>query len=183
VKLTLPNDAKRKRNQYWNTCIVLGCLGAVFMVPYNDEMNACGAGLCCFSMIFAISALTTPVNEQQVVVIQQQPQFVPVAQRPVQQRVAQTQTPIASAPSQIPSPPATPIKNKAMWMQEAKNLELARNWNEAAKAYEKAGMYAEAGRIRKEYLEDIQPLVKIGKLGDTILNDSVMISEDNENNI
>ena len=70
-----------------------------------------------------------------------------------------------------------------MWMQEAKNLELARNWNEAAKAYEKAGMYAEAGRIRKEYLEDKQPLVKIGKLGDTILNDSVMISEDNENNI
>ena len=44
-------------------------------------------------------------------------------------------------------------------------------------------MYAEAGRIRKEYLEDKQPLVKIGKLGDTILNDSVMISEDNENNI
>tara|TARA_B100000886_G_C20378140_1_gene472697 strand:+ start:189 stop:716 length:528 start_codon:yes stop_codon:yes gene_type:complete len=175
VKLTLPNDAKRKRTQYWNTCIVLGCLGAVFMVPYNDEMNACGAGLCCFSMIFAISALTTPVNEQQVVVIQQQPQFVPVAQQPVQQRVARSQPPIEK--------PNIFAKTKEMWMQEAKNLELARNWNEAAKAYEKAGMYAEAGRIRKEYLEDKQPLVKIGKLGDTILNDSVMISEDNENNI
>lgn len=175
MKLTLPNDAKRKRTQYWNTCIVLGCLGAVFMVPYNDEMNACGAGLCCFSMIFAISALTTPVNEQQVVVIQQQPQFVPVAQRPVQQRDTRTQPQIGK--------PNMFAKTKEMWMQEAKNLELARNWNEAAKAYEKAGMYAEAGRIRKEYLEDKQPLVKIGKLGDTILNDSVMISEDNENNI
>ena len=50
----------------------------------------------------------------------------------------------------------------------------------AAEAYEKAGLYAEAGRIRKEHLENTQPVVQIGKVGDTILHDSVMISEDSE---
>ena len=48
------------------------------------------------------------------------------------------------------------------------------------KAYENAGLYAEAGRIRKEHLENTQPVVQIGKVGDTILHDSVMISEDSE---
>ena len=71
-------------------------------------------------------------------------------------------------------------KTKGMWVQEAQNLELARNWEGAAEAYEKAGLYAEAGRIRKEHLENIQPVVQIGKVGDTILHDSVMISEDSE---
>ena len=176
MKLNLPNEGKKKRNQYWTTCIILAGLGAVFLLPYNNNANMCGAGLCCFSMIFAISALSTPDDNKQVVVIQQQPQYIPVVQAPAQ-------PPVTRAPPRIPTPPATQIKNKAMWMQEAQNLELARNWDEAAKAYEKAGMYAEAGRIRKEYLEDKQPLVNIGKLGDTILNDSVMISEDSENKI
>lgn len=174
MKLNLPDEGKKKRNQYWTTGIILAGLGSILLLPYNSNANMCGAGLCCFSMIFAISALSTPDDNKQVVVIQQQPQYIPVVQ-------TSTQPPISRAPPQIPTPPATPIKNKAMWMQEAQNLELARNWDDAARAYEKAGMYAEAGRIRKEYLEDKQPLVKIGKLGDTILNDSVMISEDNEN--
>ena len=180
MKLNLPDEGKKKRNQYWTTCIILGLLGWIFgfmpLMFVGNSDSTCGVTLCCFSMIFAISALSTPDDNKQVVVIQQQPQYIPVVQAPAQ-------PPVTRAPPRIPTPPATPIKNKAMWMQEAQNLELARNWDEAAKAYEKAGMYAEAGRIRKEYLEDKQPLVNIGKLGDTILNDSVMISEDNENKI
>ena len=180
MKLNLPDEGKKKRNQYWTTCIILGIIGwAVLGASPGGGAStgaSCGGLLCCSSLIFAISALSTPNDNKQVVVIQQQPQYIPVVQNPAQPTIAR-------APSRIPTPPATPIKNKAMWMQEAQNLELARNWDEAAKAYEKAGMYAEAGRIRKEYLEDKQPLVNIGKLGDTILNDSVMISEDSENKI
>ena len=181
MKLNLPDEGKKKRNQYWTTCIILGIIGWAILAAgpaggAGTGSSSCGGLLCCSSLIFGISALSTPNDNKQVVVIQQQPQYIPVVQAPAQ-------PPVTRAPPRIPTPPATPIKNKAMWMQEAQNLELARNWDEAAKAYEKAGMYAEAGRIRKEYLEDKQPLVNIGKLGDTILNDSVMISEDSENKI
>ena len=182
MKFNLPPDeGKKKRKSYWVTGIILGLLGWIFGFmplifggPGNMD-STCGVLMCCFSLIFVISALSTPNDNKQVVVIQQQPQYVPVMQNPIQPRVA--------APPMRANPPATPVKNKAMWVQEARNLELARNWEEAAKAYEKAGMYAEAGRIRKEHLEDKQPIVKIGKVGDTILHDSVMISEDNENDI
>ena len=176
-----PDEGKKKRSVYWNACIVLGLIGWGFWMSGWQRGGAetgaiCGSSLCCFSMIFAISALSTPNDNKQVVVIQQQPQYVPVMQRPVQPRVV---APPHAPPMRV-TPPATPVKNKALWIQEARNLELARNWEEAAKAYEKAGMYAEAGRIRKEHLEDKQPIVKIGKVGDTILHDSVMISEDSE---
>ena len=103
-------------------------------------------------------------------------------QRPVQQRVV--------APPPVPAPPGrkniSPTRlqqHKTEWSNKAKNFELARNWEKAADAYEKAGMFAEAGRVRKEHLEDKQPIVNIGKVGDTILHDSVMISEDSENDV
>ena len=63
------------------------------------------------------------------------------------------------------------------WARKAKNLEMARNWEEAAKAYEKAGLYQEAGKIRQENLEQSQPMVQIGQVGNTVLNDSVMIND------
>tara|TARA_B100001094_G_scaffold239807_1_gene235348 strand:+ start:1316 stop:1837 length:522 start_codon:yes stop_codon:yes gene_type:complete len=167
-----PDEGKKKRSVYWNACIVLGLIGWGFWMSGWQRGGAetgaiCGGFLCCFSLIFAISALSTPNDNKQVVVIQQQPQYVPVVQQP---------RPIAK-----PDPPT--YVSKKMWANEAGNLVLARNWEEAAKAYEKAGMYAEAGRIRKEHLEDKQPIVKIGKVGDTILHDSVMISDDSENDV
>ena len=166
-----PDEGKKKRSIYWSVCIILGILGYLFIMSgmqrEDSGYSGCGGFMCCFSLIFAISALSTPNDNKQVVVIQQQPQYVPVIQQP---------RPIAK-----PNPPT--YVSKKMWANEAGNLVLARNWEEAAKAYEKAGMYAEAGRIRKEHLEDKQPIVKIGKVGDTILHDSVMISDESENDV
>ena len=137
----------------------------------SDGPEMCFALACCGSLIFVISALSTKNDNSRVVVVQQQPQYIPVVQQVIQQ------------PNTVPKQPNMFAKTQQMWIQEARNLELARNWEEAAKAYEKAGMYAEAGRIRKEHLEDKQPIVKIGKVGDTILHDSVMISDDSENDV
>ena len=187
MKFTLPPDeGKKKRNAYFTAGIVLGIFGWALVMsgaygdPDSSPLSACGGVLCCFSLIFAIIALSTPNDNNQVVVIQQRPQYVPVVQQPVQPRVV---PPAIARPQPTVEKPNMFAKTKGMWIQDARNLELARNWEEAAKAYEKAGMYAEAGRIRKEHLEDKQPIVKIGKVGDTILHDSVMISDDNENDV
>ena len=136
----------------------------------SDPFTICYGFFCCFSMIFGISALSTK-NDERVIIIQQPAQYVPVQQQPVVQTRPQ--------PPQQKTPSA-PAKTMEMWVKEAQNLELARNWEGAAEAYEKAGLYAEAGRIRKEHLENTQPVVQIGKVGDTILHDSVMISEDSD---
>ena len=172
-KIPVDKGAK-KRASYWNISAVLGLIAiALFFIGGNRangaDMIVCGWGSCCFSLVYAFSALSTK-NDERVVVIQQQPQYIPVAQQPIVQQVRPPQQKVPSAPA----------KTKGMWVEEAQNLELARNWKGAAEAYEKAGLYAEAGRIRKEHLENSQPVVQIGKVGDTILHDSVMISEDSE---
>ncbi len=183
-----------------NSGITLLVLGIFFLI-----IGALIPPLACVGLIMlivGIVTLSTANNPGQGIVVRQpgnqmvvvpnrsapvQYRPTPVQYRPVpiqqqtQQNVQLAQPPVARAPSQIPTPPATPIKNKAMWMQEAKNLELARNWSEAAKAYEKAGMYAEAGRIRQQNLEQNQPMVQIGQVGNTVLNDSVIIGEEQKN--
>tara|TARA_B100000767_G_scaffold264683_1_gene279866 strand:- start:6043 stop:6792 length:750 start_codon:yes stop_codon:yes gene_type:complete len=216
-----PDEGKKKKQLYWNVCVVLGIIsiiaftvgnvgdeaaGGEYVMGFEDESvymcadgeqifdpeetlenngeedcrdgsderengsplaEICGGIMCLCSLIYAISALSTKNDTQRVVVVQQQPQYVPVVQQVIQQ----------PRPTTKPNPPATPIKNKSMWAAEARNLELARNWEAAADAYQKAGMYAEAGRIRKEHLEQNQPVVQIGQVGNTVLNDSVMIAE------
>ena len=134
----------------------------------NSGLDICGGGLCCCSMIFAISALSTK-SDDRVIVIQQPARYVPVVQQPVIQQ--DKPQPVA------PKTPDMFAKTKGMWTEKARNLEMARNWEGAAEAYEKAGMYSEAGKIRQEYLENNQPIVQIGQVGDTVLNDSVMISD------
>tara|TARA_B100000614_G_scaffold39952_1_gene32719 strand:- start:1683 stop:2219 length:537 start_codon:yes stop_codon:yes gene_type:complete len=175
MSINIPEDkGAKKRAGYWNVSAVLGIIAlALFFIGGNrthgTDMIACGWGSCCFSLVFAFSALSTK-NDDRVIVIQQPGRYVPVAQQPIIQQVIPPQQKATSAPA----------KTKGMWVEEAQNLELARNWEGAAEAYEKAGLYAEAGRIRKEHLENTQPVVQIGKVGDTILHDSVMISEDSE---
>ena len=175
MSFNIPEDkGAKKRAGYWNVSVVLGVIALVlFFIGGNRangaDMIACGWGSCCFSLVYAFSALSTK-NDERVIVIQQPAQYVPIAQQPIVQQVNPPQQKVPSAPA----------KTKGMWVQEAQNLELARNWEGAAEAYEKAGLYAEAGRIRKEHLENTQPVVQIGKVGDTILHDSVMISEDSE---
>jgi len=171
MNFQIPEDkGAKKRQKYWNVSVVLGIIALVlFFIGVNTnransaEMVVCGWGSCCFSLVYAISALSTK-NDDRVVVIQQ-PQYIAVA--PPRQ------------PNQI-NTPLNEGNNQAKWVEKAKNLELARNWEGAAEAFEKAGMYAEAGRIRKEHLENNQPVVNIGKVGDTILHDSVMISDESD---
>jgi len=217
-----PDEGKKKKDSYWNVCIVLGIIAIIaFIVDANQDMNeargeyitvdgyqyyecangerifdpdevlknngienctdgsderngnngiadVCGALMCCSSLIFAISALSTKNDTQRVVVVQQQSQYVPVVQQVIQQ------------PKTTPKQPDMFAKTKQMWVVEAKNLELARNWEAAADAYQKAGMYEQAGNIRKEHLEQKQPVVQIGHVGNTVLNDSVMISDNSQ---
>jgi len=217
-----PDEGKKKKDLYWNVCIVLGIIAIIaFIVDANQSMNEargeyvtvdgyqnyecangerifdpeeslenngiencldgsderssdsgvadiCGTMTCCFSLIFAISALSTKNDTQRVVVVQQQPQYVPVVQQVIQ------------PPKTTPRQPDMLAKTKQMWMVEAKNLELARNWEAAADAYQKAGMYEQAGKIRQEHLEQKQPVVQIGHVGNTVLNDSVMISDNSQ---
>jgi len=170
-----PDEGKKKRSFYWRTCIVLGLIGWVFSMSGWQRAGVetggiCGGSFCCFSLIFAISALSTKNDTQRVVVVQQQPQYVPIIQ--------QVRTPRYPPPAQVQQSRPTPQqKSPATWAAEAKNLELARNWEGAADAYQKAGMFSEAGRIRQEHLEQSQPVVQIGHVGNTVLNDSVMIAE------
>ncbi len=60
----------------------------------------------------------------------------------------------------------------------AMNLEKARNFEKAAEAYFELGMFEESARIRQTYLEkDKGTTVNIGKVGDTHINDSVVMNE------
>ena len=60
----------------------------------------------------------------------------------------------------------------------AMNLEKARNFEKAAEAYFELGMFEESARIRQTYLEkDTGTTVNIGKVGDTHINDSVVMNE------
>jgi len=63
---------------------------------------------------------------------------------------------------------------------EANNLELARDFEKAAELYQKAGLFAEAGRIRQTYLENDKPVVQIGQIGDSVVKDSVIMGQQNQ---
>ena len=63
---------------------------------------------------------------------------------------------------------------------EANNLELARDFAKAAELYQKAGLFAEAGRIRKTYLENDKPVVQIGQIGDSVVKDSVIMGKQDQ---
>jgi hypothetical protein len=63
---------------------------------------------------------------------------------------------------------------------EANNLELARDFAKAAELYQKAGLFAEAGRIRQTYLENDKPVVQIGQIGDSVVKDSVIMGQQNQ---
>jgi len=139
----------------------------------NDSSMAqmTGSLSCCFSILFGIIAISTTRKQQKIVIIQQQPQFVPVVQQVVQpvQRIA---------PVQQRKPAPVPVEtNVAVLAENAKNLEKARDFDAAANMYQKAGMFDDAGRVRQAHLEKEQAMVQIGQVGNTVLNDSVMIND------
>ena len=142
---------------------------------------ATGSLSCCGSLIFMILALSA--RNQQVIFVQRGfpqavvqpviPQQIIHRPTPVPQQLALAPQPVAPAPPKMTPAPQTRPKGSS-----PQDLEKARDFEAAADEYQRLGMYAEAGRVRAMHLEKDQPLVSIGSVGDTILNDSVMVSND-----
>ena len=138
---------------------------------------------CCSGFITGIVALSLSFNGgRKTVIVQTIPQIAvgPIAPQMYAQQSPQTQVrqrPASRVISAPPNkPPAPDMANSVA--NQAKNLELARDFEGAAKLYQKAGLFGEAGRIRKEYLEKNEsPMVQIGHVGDSIVRDSVVMNE------
>ena len=159
----------RDKKDYWTAAIIFFVISFILLGLSNgsgDGLGICGSLSCCMSIVFGISALAV-----------KQPKSVMMIQPP-QQMVPQNITIQNNLPrQQHQQVPSTRVKENIDWISRAKNFEMARNWEEAATAYENAGLFAEAGRIRQQHLENNQPVVQIGQVGNTVLNDSVMIAE------
>jgi hypothetical protein len=139
-----------------------------------DTFGAIGALSCCGSFVFIILALSA--KNQQVIYLQQG--FVQPAVQPViQQQIIHSPVP-APQPQAPMLQPAAPVAQMGSKSSSPQDLERARDFGAAADEYQRLGMYAEAGRVRAMHLEKEQPLVSIGSVGDTILNDSVMVSNE-----
>ena len=136
-------------------------------------ISVIGSGSCCLSLIFGITWLVTSLqSKEKVMIVQQQPQFVPVVQQ-IQPVIVQQRQPV------IRQPPVGPAKvSRNQLLQQAQNMEKARDFEAAAEMYQKAGSYEDAGRVRQAHLEKEQAMVKIGQVGNTVLNDSVMVNNE-----
>ena len=154
---------------------------------------AIGGGSCCFSIIFGLIALSVGSSKKKTVIVQQmpyvsQPVIQQVVQQPIQQR-PRGQMPVqqqGQMPVQQQVQQNRPLSQdtKAMWAQKAQNLELARDFEGAAEMYQKAGLYAEAGRVRQSHLEkDDKPMVQIGQVGNSVVKDSVVMGNSNQSTI
>ena len=136
---------------------------------------------CCFSLLAGIIALShgskkTTVLVQQMPQMYTQPVIQQVIQQPIQQR-PQGQIP-AQQTQQQRQPPQGNQQNLA---HQAKNLEMARDFKGAADMYQKAGLFAEAGRVRQSHLEkDDKPVVQIGQVGNSVVKDSVVMGTTNQ---
>ena len=98
--------------------------------------------------------------------------------KPSHQSNTQSNKTTQTKPSQTGAPSMDEIDRLS---REAKNLELARDFAKAAEMYQKAGLFAEAGRIRQTYLENDKPMVQIGQIGDSVVKDSVIMGEQKSN--
>ncbi|MEE2758519.1 MAG: hypothetical protein VYA86_00895 [Candidatus Thermoplasmatota archaeon] len=149
-----------------------------------DDSGAVGAGGCCCISGFVSLLVVQSGKDAKKKSQMQQVIYIPQVQQPAPQVVHQhtyvqqpTPQPAPAPVQQVVKPVSTtPPSNSEGWATEARNLELARDWEGAAKAYQKAGMYQEAGRVREMYLENKEPQVKIdiAQLGDKIQDSVVM---------
>ena len=167
-----------------------GWLGAItsviflFMFAGMGEMDA--APSCCFWLVVSIILIASG-SEAKKKAMRQQVIYIP--QVPVQQVVHHTYHQAPVVQQQRPAPVAkttthtAPAKSQAEWAMDARNLEMARDWDRAAQAYQKAGLYAEAGRIRQAHMEkeDSQVKINIDRVGDNIQDSVVM--KDNDDRI
>ncbi|MDP6906091.1 MAG: hypothetical protein QF440_01580 [Candidatus Thalassarchaeaceae archaeon] len=163
--------------------IVVGVIGTIvsfFSIAFAADLTLA----CCFwfliSIIITVSgfdAKKKAANMQQVVYIPEPKQVQQVIhhlypQPPVvQPRLA----PVHISKTSTHNSPATSQED---WAMDARNLEMARDWEKAAQAYQKAGLYAEAGRIRKKHMEKDDSGVNIQIQGGDTIHDSVVMRDD-----
>ena len=170
----------------------------------SDIVAGIGGLFCCSGIIMLIVASMVSKPATKAVVVQQG--FVPQAQV-VQSRTQVIQSgavvkpgfsgtmPTQKARAPIPTQQTNQQSNQQPKPQqggaptmdeinklaaEANNLELARDFEKAAELYQKAGLFAEAGRIRQTYLENDKPVVQIGQIGDSVVKDSVIMGQQNQ---
>ena len=152
---------------------------------YDEATAFAGLGSisCCFSIIAGLVAISHG-SKKATVVVQQMPQMYTqpviqqVVQQPIQQQRYQGQMPMQQPQHQQRQPTQGNQQNLA---QQAKNLEMARDFKGAADMYQKAGLFAEAGRVRQSHLEkDDKPVVQIGQVGNSVVKDSVVMGATNQ---
>jgi len=170
--------------------IAFGWLGAItstiFLLMFAGMGEIDAAPGCCFWLVVSIILIGSGSDAKKKA-MQQQVIYIP--QAPVQQVVHHNyhQAPVVQQRRPTPVPKNVthnaPAKSQAEWAMDARNLEMARDWDGAAQAYQKAGLYAEAGRIRQNYMEKDESQVKINidRVGDTIQDSVVM--KDNDDRI
>jgi len=146
----------------------------------DDSAGKIGGFGCCCLVGFAFLGLVDSGKKARNAA---QTQVIYIPQQPVQQVVHQTyiqqQTP-AVHQQPVSVAPAAPAKSQAQWAKEARNFEVALNWDKAADSYEKAGLFEEAGRVRKVQMEKSGAGVNIHvKSGDTY-HDSVVMKDDDK---
>ena len=163
------------------TLIILSL--TVFFIGVVSNVAEFGGGSCCCGLIGLVIAQTGYTKKKNEERMRIQTVYVQPAPVVVQQPIY-IPTP-APAPAPVPVPPRTPSEqhlNPIQWGEKARNLELARDWEGAAKAFQKAGLYAEAGRVREQRLEkdEDKVVVNIDRIGDNVLHDSVMYNDDDK---
>ena len=167
----------------WGGAILFGV--TALMMAMTGAEEAIG-GACCWIIIFVAIAISGQQAKEEA----NKANILYIPQVPIQQ-VVQPSVP-QQAPNVIPNSPPVVVAKPAPagpdkypdtsegWAEKARNLELARDWNGAAKAYQKAGLYAEAGRIRQAHMEKEDPQVKINidRIGHNIQDSVVMRDSD-----
>ena len=172
----------------------------------SDLIAGCGGLFCCGGLVMMLVALSTGGAAKKTIIVQQGyvPQTTMVQpntkvirtgavvnpamtgrmpldtnrNKPSHQSNIQSNKTTKAKPSQPGAPSMDEIDKLS---REAKNLELARDFAKAAEMYQKAGLFAEAGRIRQTYLENDKPMVQIGQIGDSVVKDSVIMGDKKSN--
>jgi hypothetical protein len=178
-----PNTSGGSSPASWWTFFGLSVV--LYIISMIAGIIELGMVSCCSGLITGIVALTLSFNtNKQTMIVQTLPQASRVVVQPIIQQQIPTQYPQVSPNRQPPSQTIMPSKSiperpdlSQSIAQQAKNMELARDFEGAANLYQKAGLFGEAGRIRKEHLEKDAPMVQIGHVGDSVVNDSVIMNE------
>ena len=174
----------------------------------SDLIASCGGLFCCGGLVMMIVALSTGGAGKKTIIVQQgyvpqttivQPQQQIIRTNAVlnpkttgkmpldanrlkphnQQTKPQLTKGVQTKPIKQTSTPSMDEIDRLS--REAKNLELARDFAKAAEMYQKAGLFAEAGRVRQTYLENDKPMVQIGQIGDSVVKDSVIMGDQKSN--